>query len=580
MTIEDIKNILENPLIKQLDFQGPKPSLMSANKLILKIIKTWKCDLSVLEIFYLLKHKDKLEDLHIFCPVCGKKNKLINGLLGYRNHCSVKCSANDELIKNKISNSKINNIDENGLNSIERGVIKCKNSCLSNIDDKGLNSYQRRIITAVNNGKNNIDEFGRNSYKRGNIKGKLTKKDKYGDENYNNREKAIQTNLLKRGVCHHAQTQEWKEKMQDKYSIIQEKRKNTNLLKYGNEDYAKSEHRFILDSKHKNFKDINEKFFRDNFIIKGRFDIDKCCKHFNVGKSWVYLRKQIFNITEPSKQTQEVLQNTVYDFIKNVCKLNIASDTRKIISPLELDIYIPEKNLAIEFNGMYWHSINKGIDKNYHQIKSLLCREKGIRLIHIYEDEWNDEHKREIIKDIIKHALNISASENKIYARKCTIKEIENKEYNDFCNKYHIQGTKGAKVKLGLFYNNELVQIASFDKSRYDKQYEWEWIRGCPASNNNVVGGTSKLFKYFVRKYNPKSVLCYADFNKFDGKGYKECGFKFDKITVPDKFYFDIENNIRINRNPFKYKEYTKNVKDGKFLLLYGAGNLKFVWNR
>ena len=269
----------------------------------------------------------------------------------------------------------------------------------------------------------------------------------------------------------------------------------------------------------------------------------------------------------------------MYNFIKSVYKQKVILDDRKVLYPQELDIYIPEKNLAIEFNGMYWHStLRDRMTIQYHQNKSKLCQEKGIRLIHIYEDEWNDEHKREIIKDIIKHSLNIPTSENKIYARKCTIKEIDNKSYNNFCNKYHIQGTKGAQVKLGLFYNDDLVQIASFSKSRYDKQYEWEWIRGCPASNNNVIGGTSKLFKYFVRKYNPKSVVCYADFNKFDGKGYKECGFKFDKITAPDKFYFDIKNNIRINRSPSKYQEYKKKVENKEFLLLYGAGNLKFVW--
>ena len=577
MTIEDIKKFLEHPLIKKLKFKGLKPTAVSSNKPILKVIRTWKCDFSVPEIFYLLKHKNELEKLNIFCPTCGNKNTLINGLLGYHSHCSVKCSANDPYIQDKIKNSKESNIDEAGLNSIQRGVIKCKLARLNDVDENGLNSYQSGNKKAIESGKKNIDEFGRNSYQRGNIKGKQTKKERYDDENYNNRDGAINTNIIKRGVPHHSQTDEWKELMHNKFQSIKEQREITNDRKFGNKTYAKSEHRFLLDSNHKNFNDVNEEFFRNNFIINGKFDVEKCKDYFGVESCWVYRYKSIFNIDIPCKKNIE--QYTVYNFIKSVYKQKVILDDRKVLYPQELDIYIPEKNLAIEFNGMYWHStLRDRMTIQYHQNKSKLCQEKGIRLIHIYEDEWNDEHKREIIKDIIKHALNIPTSENKIYARKCTIQEIDNKSYNDFCNKYHIQGTKGAQVKLGLFYNDDLVQIASFSKSRYDKQYEWEWIRGCPASNNNVVGGTSKLFKYFIRKYNPKSVVCYADFNKFDGKGYKECGFKFDKITAPDKFYYDIKNSIRINRSPNKYQEYKKKVENKEFLLLYGAGNLKFVW--
>lgn len=577
MTIEDIKLFLDNPIIKQLHYEGNKPTAIGVNKPLLKIIRTWKCDFTIPEIFYLLKNKNNLENINIFCPTCGKKNTLINGLLGYHDHCSVKCASNDKSVKDKIRNTALNNIDENGLNSIERGVIKCKLTRLNDIDKNGLNSYQRASIKCIEAGKNNLDEKGRNSYQRAVIKTKSTKKIRYDNPNFNNRDKAIKTNLIKRGVEHHSQTEEWKDLIKSKISVTTSKRAETNKIRYGSSIYAKSEHRFNLDENHKNFKDINEEFFRKNFIIGGKFDVNKCKNYFGVENCWVYKYKAIFNIDTPCIKNIE--QYTVYNFIKSIYNGIIEINNRKLLYPQELDIYIPEKKLAIEFNGIYWHS-SIYREKNYHQEKSKLCQEKGIRLIHIYEDEWNNEHKREIIKDIIKHALNIPIYENKIYARKCIIKEIENKEYNDFCNKYHIQGTEGAQVKLGLFYNNELVQIASFSKSRYDKQYEWEWIRGCPASNNNVIGGTSKLFKYFIRKYNPKSVLCYADFNKFDGKGYKECGFKFIKITVPDKFYFDIKNNIRINRNPFKYKEYTKNVKDGKFLLLYGAGNLKFTWNR
>ena len=140
---------------------------------------------------------------------------------------------------------------------------------------------------------------------------------------------------------------------------------------------------------------------------------------------------------------------------------------------------------------------------------------------------------------------------------------------------------------MGLFYNDELVQIASFSKTHnigkaksQNSKYEYEWVRGCPASNNIVIGGTSKLFKHFIRKYNPQSVLCYADWNLFDGKGYKECGFNFVGYTGPDKFYVIANSKplVRINRNPYRYSEFKELVKKNKLLECYGAGSLKFEW--
>ena len=596
MTLEDIKLIFEDKILNNYDF-NKNLNYFNNKQIILKFLEKYPY-FHRYEAVYLLKNKNNLENLHIFCKICGKKNNWSNHIGTYRYYCCKKCADKDPERLNKISNSiksvvkqsiikskntRLNKPLINGLNDYQITELKTANNRKNDIDENGLNSYQRGVIKGIETAKNNIDENGLNSLQRRSIKametnkknhggkhnwscddpklnGRATREDKYGDPYWSNPEKASKTRL----------------------NTIDENGLNINQkIALKNKQYYMT-HYGVTNNKQihiAHYNDINEQFFRNNFIKNGLFLIKECQNYFNVGFYWVLAKKELFNIIEPNKQNQELKQLDIYNFIADIYKGKILFNSHKIIFPQELDIYIPEKKLAIEFNGLYWHSINRGKSRMYHQEKSKLCKEKGIRLIHIYEDEWNDEHKREIIKDIIKHALNIPTSENKIYARKCIIKEIENKDYNDFCNKYHIQGTKGAQVKLGLFYNDKLVQIASFGKSRYDKQYEWEWIRGCPASNNNVVGGTSKLFKYFIRKYNPESVVCYADFNKFDGKGYKECGFKFDKITAPDKFYYDTKNKIRINRNPSKYNEYMNKVKTGEFFLLYGAGNIKFEWN-
>ena len=254
----------------------------------------------------------------------------------------------------------------------------------------------------------------------------------------------------------------------------------------------------------------------------------------------------------------------------------------------EIDIYIPELKIGIEYNGVYYHSLNGKKEGNintvYHYNKSKVAEQLGIDLIHIWEDQWLNQ--KDLVKTILAVRLG-KLQENRIYARNCKIKEISVEEYKNFCIKNHIQGYKKASIKLGLFYQNTLVQIASFNKVtnmgkavKTNKKYDYEWVRGCPASNTVIIGGTSKLFKYFIKNYNPTSVLCYADWNLFNGNGYKQCGFIFDGYTGPDKFYIQAKPILRINRNPYMYKEFKKLVLQKKLWVCYGAGSLRFIWNK
>lgn len=249
----------------------------------------------------------------------------------------------------------------------------------------------------------------------------------------------------------------------------------------------------------------------------------------------------------------------------------------------ELDIYVKEKNLAVEYNGCYYHASN-GINhrgKNYHFNKNVIAYKEGIELIQVWEDQWKNQ--KEIIKDIIAARLGIIRGE-KIYARKCEIRDVSTADYREFCNKYHVQGYRSASIKLGLYYKNELVQIASFNKARqysYNSidKYEYEWVRGCISSNNKVVGGTSKLLKHFIDTYKPNNILCFSDWNLFSGKGYEEAGFQLEGYTGPDKFYITINNKMqRINRSPYAYQQYKQMVNEGKLFECHGCGSKKFVW--
>ena len=135
----------------------------------------------------------------------------------------------------------------------------------------------------------------------------------------------------------------------------------------------------------------------------------------------------------------------------------------------------------------------------------------------------------------------------------------------------HLQGHRNAQITYGLFYHGLLVQLMSFSKH---KKYGWEIIRGCPGSNNIVIGGVSRLFKRFIKDQNPDSVFSYADFNKFDGSGYLNLGMKFIGYTGPDMRW--IINGKVFSRNPFKHKE----MKEASEAVLWGSGSKKFLWTK
>lgn len=158
----------------------------------------------------------------------------------------------------------------------------------------------------------------------------------------------------------------------------------------------------------------------------------------------------------------------VVDYIKNIYNGPIEQHKRGILpNNLEIDIYLPEKHLGIEFNGTYWHSSLADTPKNYHFNKSVLASEAGIRLIHIYEYEWTDQGCQDKIKQMLSIALDTCST--RIYARQCTIRQITNKEAAQLNNKVHLQGHRNAQVTYGLFYKNELVQLMSFSKTKYNK---------------------------------------------------------------------------------------------------------------
>lgn len=198
---------------------------------------------------------------------------------------------------------------------------------------------------------------------------------------------------------------------------------------------------------------------------------------------------------------------------------------------MELDMYVPDKSLAVEFNGLYWHSEDR-VGKDYHLGKTEACKELGIELIQIFEDEWYA--KPEIVKSIISTRLGVY--ENRYYARKTTVVEVDASTAGAFYDANHIQGKTHCSKHYGLTTNGELVAMASFgNRSHLFKNNEGiELVRFCTRLNTQVVGGLSKLLAI----YKDVMVKTYCDLRLFNGKGYKAVGFKELHVSKPSYYYF------------------------------------------
>lgn len=262
---------------------------------------------------------------------------------------------------------------------------------------------------------------------------------------------------------------------------------------------------------------------------------------------------------------------------------------RKTINGIELDIYIPSKKIAFEYNGLYWHSeLSK--DKNYHLEKTNKCTENGIRLIHIFEDEW--EFKKDIVKSVVKNALG--KSDNVIYARNCEIKEVSPKDSKQFLELNHLQGGCNSSTRYGLYSNGELVSLMTFGKSRHfigNNGCDYELLRFCNKINTNVVGGASKLFKHFINEHEDiNRIVSYADKRWASGNLYNILGFEKYNESKPNYYYIINKKRVyRFNlRKSILEKNYgcPKEMTEKEFCLtkhwyrIYDCGCLCFEWKR
>lgn len=270
---------------------------------------------------------------------------------------------------------------------------------------------------------------------------------------------------------------------------------------------------------------------------------------------------------------------------------NIKYEREFVIETKSYDFKI--NNILIEINPTITHNAlynpyNKdkiGMEKNYHANKTKLAENNGYRCICVWD--WDDENK----------IINLILNRKKIYARKCVIKIPTRHETEKFLNNYHLQGNARHSIRIGLYYEDELVSVMTFGKSRYNKHYEYELIRYC--SSYNIIGGAEKLFKYFINNYNPKSIISYCDNSKFNGNTYIKLGFKLRSKGTPTCHWFNLKTkqhitDMLLRKNGFSRLIHHCEAKEDNldtnnntelmiregFLPVYDCGQSSYVWER
>lgn len=283
-------------------------------------------------------------------------------------------------------------------------------------------------------------------------------------------------------------------------------------------------------------------------------------------------------------------ENEIYEYVCGlVGKENVEHSNRTILDGYEIDIYIPSLKIGIEYNGLKWHS-EKFRNRNYHLMKTLNANKNGIKLIHIFEDEYINS--KEIVLSKIKTLLHKNNNVPISMARKCSVKEINKNDAKDFINKNHIQGYKGCTLSIGCFDNEMLIGVMTFEKNKD----EWILNRFATDINRKCVGVGGKLFSFFVKKYNPTKVKSYADLRwtiEKDNNLYTKIGFKLDSILKPEYRYVKASHPIeRIHKFNFRKKlmekrygidsklTETKLTESLGYYKIWDCGILRYVWER
>ena len=523
------------------------------------------------------------------CPVCGKPCKFQSLRRGWTATCSRKCTGHNPGTLEKKKQTCIKKFGYDNAFKSPEIQEKVKKTCLEKygVENPYASEEVKRKLK-----QHNIEKYGGNSpmcSKEIQEKSKKTCLEKYGVEYSSQNEhvkEASKNTCLKRygGIG-------WDSKE------LMEKFRKTCLEKYGVEYISQYRNGVTIFEKYP----LMLKLLPDgNWLCKCPHpECNKCEEKTFVSNPCVFRYRYNANAEVctklfPVKSLYSSLELIVRGWLDNV-GIEYFTNVRDVIYPKELDIYIPSKKVAIEINGIYWHS-DKEKPKDYHMNKFKECRKQGIQLIQIWED-WMI-HNPEIVRSFL--LTKLGCCENTIYARKTELREVPSKEASSFLDENHIQGHCNSKYSYGLYYNDELVSLMTFgynrgsiSKNTKKSSSEYELLRFCNKLDTHVIGGASKLLQYFIKTFNPSQIISYASCDISDGNLYKTLGFEPSGGITRSYWYIDPESYRRYHRTSFtKSAIVKKGIKESNgswtefeamdeagYIRIYDAGQMRWVMN-
>lgn len=408
---------------------------------------------------------------------------------------------------------------------------------------------------------------------------KRTNLEKYGVDNYFSTQESLEhrkkTWINKYGVDNPSRSKKVQQRIKDhfidEYGVdnpmkvpeIKQKAINTNLRRYTSPWWGSSEigikSRMLDSSKYEEFVQ-----FRDHTSdYLSKFE-NKPTYHQLASKLGIDIATVSKYVLESGCEDlilyrKSSMEQDIYDFIKSLDgSITIRRNDREIISPQEIDLYLPDYKFGIECNPTYTHNSSKAthwtdsvVPRTYHRDKTKLADTKGIQLLHVFGYQWT--MCPEIVKSMIRNKLG--CSDKKYYARKLVVRNVPFNESLLFLESNHIQGPTSSKIRIGLYDGDELVSLMTFSKLRYSLGYQrssvsdsWELTRFCTKLNCSCIGGASKLLKYFLKTYHPNKVVSFSALSYSTGRLYETLGFNKISVSDPGYVWVNLKTDIALNR--------------------------------
>jgi len=355
-----------------------------------------------------------------------------------------------------------------------------------------------------------------------------------------------------------------------KNKCVQEKRAKTNLEKYGVKTPAIEQSRInhsVKKRKQTTFRHYTEHIwpkrvqrFKDDLQIETHSEFmgsnyPVIFSH-SCGTTWNGYFKPVPVCPNCSASQEELSLRSYLDELG----VNYIKNDRAVISPYEIDIFIPELKIGIEMNGAYWH--REGGAGLSLQKKSELAKDKGIGLIHIFDFEWNE--KRDVVKSRIRYVLQLT--QNKIMARKCEVKVILKLDCLNFLSITDSQESTDADIFIGLFHNNMLVSVLALQKNT---NTNFQIIRFSSELNTVIVDGFSKMLNYVIREFKITELIAHSDSRFYTGSVYEKAGFTCVEICEPSYFW--------LNGRKRKASTFIPNEQDKHWSRVFDTGSKKWV---